>query len=367
MARARRRKRMARMGREARMKAMVGMVAALAVAADVAAQEPAAWGAGGELVFHTFSIAAIDPATGESGVAVTTRNACVGNGVPWVRAGVGAVATQAATRTEYGYELLDLMEEGVSPEEALAERLAADDNAASRQIGVIGVDGRSAQHTGTRSQWAGHRAGPGYVAQGNTLVGPEVIDAVGDSFESTEGAPRHLADRLIEALRAGHLVGGDARHGEAQSAAVIVADPRPRNGPPRGWPDRADQRLRTRRSARRDAPHLRCHLRDPRLPHPAAGGGPRRLPTQADASRAGPLPARRRRRLARGRELEHLHPGCRGRRGPLPGPRRDGAPRSRDTWTRPRSPACGASWRRRDGRTTCGGGCWTCSGSGGRA
>lgn len=195
--------------------------------ADAGAQEPAAWRTGRELYFHTFSIAAIDPATGESGVAVTTRNACVGNGVPWVRKGVGAVATQAATRTEYGYELLDLMEQGVSPEDALAQRLAGDDNAASRQIGVIGVDGRSAQYTGTRSQWAGHRAGPNYVAQGNTLVGPEVVDAVGQSFESTEGAARHLADRLIEALQAGHLVGGDARHGEAQSAAVIVADPRP--------------------------------------------------------------------------------------------------------------------------------------------
>ncbi|MDE0074444.1 MAG: DUF1028 domain-containing protein [Gammaproteobacteria bacterium] len=200
---------------------------ALALAADARAQEPAGWRTGEELVFHTFSIAAIDPATGESGVAVTTRNACVGNGVPWVRKGVGAVATQAATRTEYGYELLDLIEQGVSPEDALAQRLAADDNAASRQIGVIGLDGRSAQHTGTRSQWAGHRAGLNYVAQGNTLVGPEVVDAVGESFESTEGTPRHLADRLIEALQAGHLVGGDARHGEAQSAAVIVADPRP--------------------------------------------------------------------------------------------------------------------------------------------
>ncbi|MYC98246.1 MAG: DUF1028 domain-containing protein [Gammaproteobacteria bacterium] len=202
-------------------------LAALALAVDTGAQEPAAWRTGEELVFNTFSIAAIDPATGESGVAVTTRNACVGNGVPWVRKGVGAVATQAATRTEYGYELLDLIEQGVSPEDALAQRLAADDNAASRQIGVIGLDGRSAQHTGTRSQWAGHRAGPNYVAQGNTLVGPEVVDAVGESFESTDGAPRHLADRLIEALQAGHLVGGDARHGEAQSAAVIVADPRP--------------------------------------------------------------------------------------------------------------------------------------------
>ncbi|MCY4648541.1 MAG: DUF1028 domain-containing protein [Gammaproteobacteria bacterium] len=196
-------------------------------AARAGAQEPAAWG-GDELFFHTFSIAAIDPATGESGVAVTTRNACVGNGVPWVRAGVGAVATQAATRTEYGYELLGLMEEGVLPEEALGRRLAEDDNPTRRQIGVIGVDGRSAQHTGTGARpWAGHRAGPNYVTQGNILVGPEVIDAVGDSFESTQGTARHLADRLIEALQAGQQVGGDARHGEAQSAAVMVADPRP--------------------------------------------------------------------------------------------------------------------------------------------
>ena len=196
--------------------------------APTGAQEPAGWRTGEELVFHTFSIAAIDPVTGESGVAVTTRNACVGNGVPWVRKGVGAVATQAATRTEYGHELLDLMERGVSPEEALAQRLAADDNPTRRQIGVIGVDGRSAQHTGTGARpWAGNRAGPNYVAQGNILVGPEVVDAVGESFESTEGTPRHLADRLIEALRAGQIVGGDGRHGEAQSAAVIVADPRP--------------------------------------------------------------------------------------------------------------------------------------------
>ena len=190
-----------------------------------AAQEPAAWGE--ELVFHTFSLAAIDPRTGESGVAVTTRNPCVGNGVPWVKAGVGAVATQASTRTEYGYELLDLMAGGMSPQQALAQRLADDPNAQSRQIGVIGLDGRSAQHHGDgNSDWAGGRSGPTYVTQGNTLVGPQVIDAVATTFEASEGQPRHLADRLIEALNAGHRQGGDARHGETQSAAVIVADPR---------------------------------------------------------------------------------------------------------------------------------------------
>lgn len=204
-----------------------GFGAVLLLWVPAAAQEPVAWG-GEELIFHTFSIAAIDPATGESGVAVTTRNPCVGNGVPWVRAGVGAVATQASTRTQYGYELLDLIQEGVSPREALARLLADDENAQSRQIGVISLDGQSAQHSGeNNSSWAGGRSGPTYVAQGNTLFGPEVIEAVGRTFEASERTHRNLADRLIEALNAGHELGGDARHGETQSAAVIVADPRP--------------------------------------------------------------------------------------------------------------------------------------------
>ena len=57
------------------------------IAAPASAQQPYEWR--DSLVFHTFSIAAIDPRTGEVGVAVTTRVPCVGNGVPWVRKGVG--------------------------------------------------------------------------------------------------------------------------------------------------------------------------------------------------------------------------------------------------------------------------------------
>jgi uncharacterized Ntn-hydrolase superfamily protein len=200
--------------------------AVLLSATPLAAQEPAAWAH--PLEFHTFSIAAIDPRTGESGVAVTTRVPCVGNGVPWVRAGVGAVATQANTRTEYGTELLDRLAAGTAPEQALRELLARDTAAAGRQVGVIALDGRSAQHTGTAAlAWAGHRAGRNYVTQGNILVGPEVIAAVAASFEASEGSPRHLADRLIDAIAAGHAAGGDRRRGRTQSAAVIVADPRP--------------------------------------------------------------------------------------------------------------------------------------------
>jgi len=201
-------------------------VALALFASPAAAQEPASWGA--ELRFNTFSIAAVDPVTGESGVAVTTRVACVGNGVPWVRAGVGAVATQANTRVEYGVELLEMMAQGVSPQDALARATGADDQADRRQVGVIGIDGRSAQHTGTgTSPWAGHRSGPHFVTQGNLLVGPQVLEAVARTFEASEGSPRNLGDRLIEALAAGQAAGGDARKGRAQSAAVVVADPRP--------------------------------------------------------------------------------------------------------------------------------------------
>ncbi|MGQ0736670.1 MAG: DUF1028 domain-containing protein, partial [Acidobacteriota bacterium] len=123
-----------------------GLVAALLLGPPVSAQEPVAWGP--TLEFHTFSIVAVDPQTRETGVAVTTRNPCVGNAVPWVRAGIGAVATQGGTRVEYGPDLLDLLAKGVSPKEALDRLVAADPDRERRQVGVIGIDGRSAQWTG---------------------------------------------------------------------------------------------------------------------------------------------------------------------------------------------------------------------------
>src|SRR5687768_4982002 len=100
-----------------RLRRVVIALLTLLVAAPMAgarAQEPVAWGVATRepLEFHTFSIAAVDPRTGEVGVAVTTRVPCVGNGVPWVRAGVGAVATQANTRTDYGQILLEALAKG---------------------------------------------------------------------------------------------------------------------------------------------------------------------------------------------------------------------------------------------------------------
>ena len=118
----------------------------ISISMRVFAQQPVAWGA--EPEFHTFSIVAIDSLTGESGVAVTTRRPCVGNAVTWVRAGVGAVATQGRTRMEYGNDLLDLLEQGVAPQDAMDQVVAADADREHRQAGVIDLRGRTAQWTG---------------------------------------------------------------------------------------------------------------------------------------------------------------------------------------------------------------------------
>lgn len=205
-----------------RERTIVAAILLLLPIAGAAGQQPRP-----EPVFHTFSIVALDPATGETGAAVTTRNDCVGNRVPHVRAGVGAVATQAWTRFEYGPELLDLLEEGRDPGSALSSAVADDTLSHRRQIGVIDVRGATAQHTGRRApDWAGERSGEDYATQGNILVGPEVLEAVAASFEATRGSGRTLADRLVAALEAGQRAGGDARKGRMQSAAVVVADPR---------------------------------------------------------------------------------------------------------------------------------------------
>ena len=211
---------------------MLTSVVLLFLGAPALAQEPAKWGPA--LEFHTFSIIAVDPNTRETGVAVTTRNPCVGNIVPWVRAGVGAVATQGGARAEYGPELLDLLAKGMAPKDALDRLVAADPDRERRQVGVISVDGRSAQWTGkgqygaeSRGDWVAETTGPTFAVQGNSLVSPDVVKAVAAAFRASDGSPRHLADRLIDALNAGQQLGGDGRHGETQSAAVLVADPRP--------------------------------------------------------------------------------------------------------------------------------------------
>ena len=220
------------MRKDRRPRRLVPAPAALVLA--LALTGPVTAGPAAEPVFHTFSIVALDPATGEAGVAVTTRRPCVGNAVPWVRAGVGAVATQGRTRLQYGNDLLDRLEQGMAPQEAMDEVVAADEDREHRQVGVIDARGRTAQWTGARQygaeeqgDWVAMRTGDDYAVQGNALIVPHVVDAVAETFERSAGQRRHLADRMIEAIQAGQALGGDGRHGETQSAAVLVGDPRP--------------------------------------------------------------------------------------------------------------------------------------------
>ncbi len=182
--------------------------------------------------YSTFSLCAIDPATGQSGAAVTTRVPFVGRAVPWARAGVGAVCTQASTMVEFGVRGLDLMAKGVEPRDAIAQLLKDDEGRESRQLGMIDMQGRSAAHTGKNNNaWAGSKQGKNYTVQANIMVGPEVIEAVAASFEATEGTGMPLAERMILAIEAGQAKGGDKRWGNFQSAAIRVADP---NDPGRG-------------------------------------------------------------------------------------------------------------------------------------
>ena len=183
-------------------------------------------------VHATFSIAAVDPETGEAAVAVTTRVPFVGRAVPWVRAGVGAVATQSWTVVEYGRHGLDLLASGVPPADAIDRLLADDKGRELRQIGIIDMKGRTAAFTGKENgEWAGSRQGKNYTIQGNILVGPEVLDAAAASLDATAGTGMPLAERLILAMEAGQAKGGDRRWGLFQSAAIRVADP---NDPGRG-------------------------------------------------------------------------------------------------------------------------------------
>ena len=180
-----------------------------------------------ETLFSTFSLCAIDPDTGECGVAVTTRVPFVGQAVPWVEAGVGAVATQSWTRVEYGPEGLALLREGVAPKEVLARMMAPDQRKEFRQVGLINMKGEGAAFTGEEcGAWAGSRQGPNYTVQANIMVGPEVVQAVADHFEKSAGQGMPLAERMILAMEAGQKTGGDLRWGRLQSAAIKIANPK---------------------------------------------------------------------------------------------------------------------------------------------
>lgn len=166
----------------------------------------------------TFSIVALDPQTGDLGVATASKFLAVGSVVPFAEAGLGAVATQSYANTTFGPRTLMALRGGISLEliaQAFAESDAQHDE---RQYGLVDFRGRALTFTGAACHpWAGGRTGEGYAAQGNLLTGPEVVDALCETFEGAEGV---LSRRLLAALAAADAAGGDKRG--RQSAALLV-------------------------------------------------------------------------------------------------------------------------------------------------
>ena len=172
----------------------------------------------GEPLVATFSIIARDPETGDFGVAVQSKFFNAAAIVPWAKAGVGAIAPQAFANYSYGPEGLKLLEQGLTAPEVVRRLTEADPDRERRQLAVIDAKGNVAHFTGSQCiPWAGAIAGPNYSAQGNILVGEQVVRAMARAFETTRG---DLADRLVAALAAGQEAGGDARG--QQSAGLLV-------------------------------------------------------------------------------------------------------------------------------------------------
>ena len=181
----------------------------------------------------TYSIVARDMSSGELGVAVQSHWFSVGSVVPWAEAGVGAVATQSMADPAYGPLGLAAMRVGRSAPEALKGLLAGDERREIRQVAIADATGRVAGYTGSRClKPAGNITEPEaqFSVQANMMTNDRVWPAMAWAYREAQG---DLADRMVSALEAAELAGGDIRG--RQSAALIVVSERSTGKP---WIDR---------------------------------------------------------------------------------------------------------------------------------
>lgn len=168
---------------------------------------------------HTFSIVARDEKTGEIAVGVQSHWFNVGTSVSWAEAGVGAVATQSFTNKSFGIRGLALLKEGKTAQQALDILLSDDSGKEVRQVGIIDAQGNVANFTGKNCvDFAGDLKGKNYAVQSNMMLNDKVPTAMSKAFEAKIDLP--LAERVLEALKAAQMVGGDIRG--KQSAAILV-------------------------------------------------------------------------------------------------------------------------------------------------
>src|ERR1700684_364199 len=167
----------------------------------------------------TWSIIARDSATGQFGIAVATKFFAVGGRVPYIAAGIGAIATQALVNPYYGIDGLRLLREGSAPRAIIEALIATDAGHASRQLHIMDANGRIAAYTGKDCvDWCGHLAGDGFSIAGNMLTGSRVLDDTAKAYVANVGMP--FAQRLIAGMHAGERAGADKRG--KQSAALLI-------------------------------------------------------------------------------------------------------------------------------------------------
>lgn len=168
----------------------------------------------------TFSIVGRCAETGQLGIAISSSSIAVGARCPWLRAGVGAVASQNITLPALGPQILDALETGLEPAAALDQALSRNGYSQYRQVAVLDGQGRSALFSGSEALGLHNAlAGEQCVAAGNLLASPAVIAAMIDAFEHSQGL---LAERLLAAMHAAMAAGGEA--GPVHSAALKVVD-----------------------------------------------------------------------------------------------------------------------------------------------
>jgi uncharacterized Ntn-hydrolase superfamily protein len=171
----------------------------------------------------TYSIVARDPETGRFGVAVQSHFLGVGPVVPWLEAGVGAVATQASVNVSFGPIGLEMLRAGLTAAEVVASLTGSDERSAVRQLGVVDAEGRAAAHTGAECIPAcGHRVGDGFTVQGNLLERETCWPAMADAYETALSRGEPFVERLLLAMEAAEREGGDVRG--RQSAAIMMVD-----------------------------------------------------------------------------------------------------------------------------------------------
>src|SRR5947207_10849304 len=156
---------------------------------------------------------------GRLGVAIASRFFAVGALCPYVRANVGALATQALCNPLYASPGLDAMSCGEEPASIVAALTAADEGRDHRQIHMIDARGRIGEYTGASCvDWCGQSRGADFSVAGNMLTGPDVLSATAAAYEAAPARP--FAERLIAALAAGEAAGGDKRG--KQAAALLI-------------------------------------------------------------------------------------------------------------------------------------------------